>query len=113
MTGRGDPEWKPEPDPLPPGFRLDRYVIEGELTPAGMGRIYKAIDTTVNETVAINVLSPTLRDPEGLARFRMAFRRAFYNKRGQVHDYGEWHGIPFATVAYDQAAGRAVDVSKE
>jgi serine/threonine protein kinase len=102
-----------EPEPLPPGFRLSYYVIESELSPGRMGRIYKATDTNLGEVVAINVLSANLRDPEGLARFRARFARAFRRHRGRVHGYAEWEGIPFAVLAYPGEAGSVVDICDE
>jgi len=103
----------PEPDPLPSGYELGRYVIECELAPARMGRVYKAQDPALKEVVAINVLAPALRDRDRLRQFRMSFRKAFYRNRGKVHEYGEAKGIPFAVVAYDEEQGAAVDVSIE
>jgi hypothetical protein len=102
-----------EPDPLPPGYELGRYLIECELAPAGMGRAYRALDTVLKGVVAINVLAPALREPDGLMRFRMCFRKAFDRNRGRVHEYAEVQGIPFAVVAYDAERGMAVDVSVE
>ena len=102
----------PEPDPLPSGYRFGRYVIQRELAPAGMGRVYRAFDTHLSEVVAVNVLSPSLRNPDGLVRFRMAFRAGFEKRRGHVHDYGEWEGIPFVVMAYDEVSGSALDPSR-
>lgn len=102
-----------EPDPLPAGYALGRYVIECELAPAKMGRVYKARDSALKSVVAINVLSPALREADGLMRFRRCFRKAFYKNRGRVHEYGEVEGIPFAVVAYDEDRGAAIDVSTE
>ena len=102
-----------EPEPLPSGYRLGRYVIEAEISQGGMGRIYRAFDTNFSEVVGLNVLSQSLRHPDGLTRFRMAFRRAFKNRRGQVNSYGEWDGIPYAVVTLDEASGTALDVSQE
>jgi hypothetical protein len=65
-----------------------------------MGRVYEAKDTRLNETVAINVLAPQLRDTRGVDRFRGAFWKAFEKNRGRVHQYVEWDGIPFAVLAY-------------
>jgi len=100
-------------EPLPAGFRLGRYVVDSELPPGGMGRVYKATDTTLDETVSINVLATHLRNPEGAARFRARFTRAFRRHRGEVHEYAEWQGIPFVVLAYPGAAGPVLDISDE
>jgi hypothetical protein len=101
-----------EPDPLPPGYRIgDRYLIEGEIAPARMGRVYRATDSALHEIVAINVLSPQLRGTEERWKFTRAFRKAFDKNRGLVHELGEVDGIPFAVVAYIEGKGAAVDVA--
>ena len=102
-----------ESEPLPPGFRLSHYLIKEELTPAVMGRVYKATDTNLSDTVAINVLSAEFRDADGVARFRQRFTRAFRKHRGRVHEYGEWQGIPFVVLAYPEDAGAVLDICDE
>ena len=99
------------PDPLPPGHRLGAYLIETELPPAKWGRVYKAVHATLGETVAINVLAPDLRDPDNMARFFAACRRALersveeaggdWTKMG-ARDLGEIDGVPFIVLAYDE-----------
>jgi hypothetical protein len=98
------------PDPLPQGFRLhDRYLIEVELPPQTMGRSYRASDIGLGEVVAVNVLAPELRHPDGVSRFRMCFRDAFHRHRGDVYEYGEYLGVPYVALKY--AEGKAlVDV---
>ena len=103
----------PEPEPLPPGYRLADYVVVRELATARMGRVYEAKDTRLNETVAINVLAPQLRDTRGVDRFRGAFRKAFKKNRGRVHQYVEWDGIPFAVLAYSDDGSGVIDVANE
>lgn len=102
-----------EPDPLPEGYNLGRYVIDCELAPAGMGRVYRALDTNLKEVVAVNVLSPALRGEQGRSKFLLAFRRAFKKHRGLVRSYGLVKGIPFAVVACCDGEAAAVDVSRE
>jgi serine/threonine protein kinase len=102
-----------EPEPLPPGFRLSHYLIESELSPGRMGRVYKATDTNLDEAVAINVLSANLRNTEGVAKFRGRIAQAFRRHRGKVHEYAEWQGIPFVVLAYPGEAGPVVDICDE
>jgi hypothetical protein len=101
------------PDPLPNGYHFSRYLIESELSPGELGRVYKAFDTAIKETVALNVLALELRHNEGRWRLIAGLRRARQKPTPQAHEYGEWEGIPFVTVAYIEGVGAAVDVAKE
>lgn len=102
-----------EPDPLPNGYRLGRYVVEGELPKATLGRVYKAFDTALKTVVALNVLSPAHRDHDARWRLLAGLRRERQKPEPQAYDYGEWEGIPYVTVAYIEGVGAAVDVGKE
>jgi serine/threonine protein kinase len=99
------------PDPLPPGFRLGRYVIESELGSNAFGRVYKASDPSLTGVVAVNVLAARLRNEEGIHGFVRAVRVATLSASGPVYDYSEYYGIPFVVVGYVEGVG-AVDVSK-
>ena len=98
--------------PLPPGYCFSRYIIEVELTQHSLGRVYRAFDSNLKQVVALTVLSATLRNTEGQARFFTAFRRAFYANRGRVYDLGEWNGIHFAVTEYVDGVGAVVDISQ-
>jgi hypothetical protein len=100
------------PDPLPVGYRLDRYIIECELPRAELGRVYKAFDTALNQVVAINVLAVELRNQEGRWRMWDALRRARGSPGSPAYDGGIAHGVPFVTVAYVLGVGAAIDVAK-
>jgi hypothetical protein len=102
-----------EPDPLPAGYHFDRYVVECQLPLGCLGRVYKAFDTQLNHTVALNVLSPILRESGGKWRLVSGFGRARGHKPTQAYDYGEWQGIPYVTVAYIDGVGAAMDVGQE
>jgi hypothetical protein len=65
-----------EPEPLPNGFHLGRYVVECELGLGPMGRVYRAHDGVLNRSVAVYVLRATLRTEAGIASFFHWFRKA-------------------------------------
>jgi hypothetical protein len=97
------------PDPLPVGYQFAQYRIEGELPAMRMGRAYRAYDTALNATVAVNVLAPALRTELDTARFRWAVRCAVLEKDMRVYNYGEWLGVPYVVVPYEE--GTAADVA--
>ncbi len=90
------------PERFPAGFRFDRYRIESEVVEGPMGRLYKAHDTNLNETIGLYVLSPGLRHPGGVQEFRIWFRHAFYKWRGRFYDYGECVGVPFVAMEHPE-----------
>jgi hypothetical protein len=101
-----DPELVP-PDPLPVGYVLhDRYVIESELAPQRMGRLYKASYSLADgaHVAAINVLAPEFRSLEGVRRFWSAVRRATLMHPGRVLDYGEHRGVAYAVLVYTEGS---------
>ncbi len=56
---------------LAPGTRLGPYEVLSALGAGGMGEVYKARDTRLDRTVAIEVLPPELAsDPVGRERPR-------------------------------------------
>jgi serine/threonine-protein kinase len=62
---------------LVPGDRLDHFEIERFVGGGGMGSVYRALDTMLNRTVAIKVLSPeNAADEETVGRFRNEARSA-------------------------------------
>src|SRR6476619_4276503 len=89
------------PDPLPPGYVLQRYRIEAELRRGSSGRFYKAVDTGSQATVAINIPDPSLRTPEGQARFFFAVRKAAKSGDKRLLDLGVWEKVYYVTVTYD------------
>ena len=99
------------PDPLPAGFRFGAYLIESELAPALMGRVYRARDVRSGVTVAVNVLAPSLRDSIGIYRFEKSVIAATTFSDG-LCEVGAVDGIPFAVVKYVEGVGPALDVAK-
>ena len=107
------------PDPLPPGYKIGRYVVESELLPARFGRVYRALDPTLGRTVAINVLAPG-SGPDFKAMFFDSFRRAYERCRREhgealasipLLDLCDIDGVIAAVVAYVEGRGAALDIA--
>jgi serine/threonine protein kinase/Tol biopolymer transport system component len=61
--------------PLTPGARLGVYEVVAEIGEGGMGKVYRALDTTLGRQVAIKVLPDAFaQDAERLARFEREAR---------------------------------------
>jgi hypothetical protein len=101
------------PAPTTPGFEFDTqlitaappgYEILGKLGQGGMGTVYRARQITLNRMVAIKVISAgraATRDE--LARFKTeaeALARLKHPHIVQVHDFGEYQGLPYLCLEY-------------
>jgi len=79
-----------------------RYRILGFLGRGGMGMVYRAHDTTLDETVAIKVLRPDFaQDPAMAARFRTEIklaRKVRHRNVCAIHDYGEERGLLYISM---------------
>ena len=98
------------PDPLPHGFALGPYRIEGELKRGTWGRFYRALDTRLNSMVAVNVLDPDRRTPEGNFRFIAAVRRLAKDGDRRLLDLGAVEGAYYASVTYESDTASLLDV---
>jgi hypothetical protein len=112
VTDRDDPDTD-FPDPLPIGYRLNIYLIHAELAPGRMGRIYKAMDTVLNQIVAVNVLARERRDPRGAFDFTACVRRAVQRKDAKVFDFGVWRGVLCAAAVYEDGVEPFADLRDE
>ena len=57
--------------PLVPAIASVRYEVAALIGEGGMGKVYRATDTSLKRTVAVKVLPETVAtDPERLARFQ-------------------------------------------
>ncbi len=55
----------------------DRYEIIEKLGKGGMGRVYKALDTEVNEKIAVKLIKPEVAaDKNTIKRFRNKLKSA-------------------------------------
>jgi eukaryotic-like serine/threonine-protein kinase len=81
-----------------------RYQIVEELGHGGMGRVYKAVDTQVNEKVALKLLKPEISaDSEMIERFRNELklaRRIAHRNICRMFDLGEAEGTRFITMEF-------------
>jgi serine/threonine-protein kinase len=83
----------------------DRYLIEQILGRGGMGVVYKATDTHLDETVAIKTLPGDVmtRSPEDLERFKREIRlarRITHRNVLRTFDYGEAEGVYFISMEF-------------
>ena len=89
---------------LAPGLLFaNRYRIEQILGRGGMGIVYKANDTQLDETVAIKTLPGDVmtRSPEELERFKREIRLArkiTHRNVLRTYDYGEAEGVYFISM---------------
>jgi HAMP domain-containing protein/predicted Ser/Thr protein kinase len=82
-----------------------RYRIEQILGRGGMGIVYKATDTQLDETVAIKTLPGDVmqKSPEDLERFKREIRLArkiTHRNVLRTYDYGEAEGVYFISMEY-------------
>jgi len=83
----------------------NRYKIEQILGRGGMGVVYKATDTQLDETVAIKTLPGDVmsRSPEDLERFKREIRLArkiTHRNVLRTYDYGEAEGVYFISMEF-------------
>jgi HAMP domain-containing protein/predicted Ser/Thr protein kinase len=83
----------------------NRYKIESILGRGGMGVVYKATDTQLDETVAIKTLPGDVmtRSPEDLERFKREIRLArkiTHRNVLRTYDYGEAEGVYFISMEF-------------
>ncbi len=109
----------------------DRYQIIEELGKGGMGRVYKALDTKINEKIALKLIKPEIAsDKKTIERFsnELKFARKIRHKNVcQMFDLGEYQGTHFITMEYvvggdlkrlirkmgNLSAGQAISMAKQ
>jgi serine/threonine-protein kinase len=82
-----------------------RYEILGSLGRGGMGVVYRARDTQLDEVVALKLLRPEAleSDPSLLDRFKQEIRlarRITHRNVLRTHDFGEAAGVPYISMEY-------------
>lgn len=82
----------------------ERYQIIEELGRGGMGRVYKAVDTKLNEKIALKLIRPDIASDEKiLERFgnelKLA-RKVTHKNVGRMFDINEERGTHYITMEY-------------
>jgi len=82
-----------------------RYEILGSVGKGGMGVVYRARDTRLDEVVALKVLRPEVlaEDPSLRERFKQELRlarRITHRNVLRTHDFDETNGTPYFTMEY-------------
>src|SRR5205823_3618498 len=84
-----------------------RYRIQRFLGAGAMGYVCSAIDNTIDETVALKILSaPVQEDPEGFERFKTELklaRKIRHRNVVQSFDLGFADGYPYISMEYIDA----------
>src|SRR3954464_11149321 len=98
---------------LNPGTKLGPYEVVSALGAGGMGKVYRALDTRLERTVAIKVLSPQVKNSTNLKeRFEREARAICalnhpYNCH--LYDIGSQDGSEYLVMEFlegDTLAGR-------
>lgn len=108
-----------------------RYQIIEELGKGGMGMVYKALDTEIEERVAVKLLNPEIAADENMIRrFKneLKFARKITHKNVcRMYDLNEYESINYITMEYvpgedlkssirrmgPLTAGKAVSIAKQ
>ncbi|MDE3089806.1 MAG: PQQ-binding-like beta-propeller repeat protein [Chloroflexota bacterium] len=97
-------------DPLSLGETLGRFRIEEQIGRGGTGIVYRAVDPSLQRTVAIKLLAPYFADDaEMLARFHREATAAANLKHANiamVYEFGERAGQPY--IVYEWIEGQTL-----
>jgi hypothetical protein len=109
------------PDPLPVGYKIGRYIVEAELAPGRMGRVYRASCPIQGKSVAINICAAE-RNSHEEAIFLDRVRRVcakYHEKVGDdlakfpILDLFMVEGLTGVVVMYEENVGAVLDVGAE
>ncbi len=86
------------------GQQLGRYLVQEQIGRGGMARVYRALDTSLQRTVALKVLAPQLAvDPEFARRFEREAQVAANLRHPNIvtiFDVGEHNGLRYIAMEY-------------
>src|SRR5262245_32846072 len=92
------------PMPWKPGARVGQYELIERIGQGGMGAVYKAIQPSLNKTVAIKVLpDAAAADAQLVARFRReaaAIAALSHPNIVDIYDFGEYEGAPYFVMKF-------------
>lgn len=101
---------------LTPGSTFaGRYAIREILGAGGMGVVYRAMDTQLQEVVAIKTLKPDAMGAENVERFKQEIRlarRITHRNVVRTHDLGEAEGTLFITMEFVEGKSLAEVLQK-
>ena len=97
--------FRPPPLELTTGSTFaDRYQIIEELGKGGMGKVYKAVDTKINDKIALKLIKPDISsDRKTIERFKNEIRTARKIRHRNIcrmYDLGEEQGTHFITMEF-------------
>jgi serine/threonine protein kinase len=97
--------------PLTSGTRLGQYEIRSPVGEGGMGEVYLALDTKLDRTVALKVLTPEVaRDNRRMGRFVLEAKAASalsHPNVAHIYEIDEADGTSF--IAMEYVEGRPLD----
>lgn len=86
------------------GKTIDRYKIIAEIGRGGMAIVYRAVDTTLDRSVAIKIIIPEYANKEKLlkrfGREAKILAKLSHSNLVKVLDYGEYEGSPYIIMEY-------------
>jgi serine/threonine-protein kinase len=91
---------------ITPGARFaQRYEVKEMLGVGGMGMVFKAVDSELNEVIAIKTLKQDIlsKDTSALDRFKSEIRLArkiSHRNVVRTYDFGEFSGVYYITMEY-------------
>jgi serine/threonine-protein kinase len=98
------PSETPDVSPSAPYPAVPGYEILGELGRGGMGIVYQARHTKLQRLVALKMMKGGAEvSADDLQRFRTeaeAVARLQHPNVVQIHEVGDWEGLPFITLEY-------------
>ena len=103
---------------LAPGALIaDRYEIQEVLGVGGTGIVYRALDRTLDESIAIKMLRAELladdpRAREELKRELRLTRRVSHRNIVRTHDFGVSRGMPYLTMEYVEGTSLAAVLAR-
>ena len=102
---------------VPGAVIADRYEIQDVLGVGGTGIVYRALDRTLDESIAIKMLRAELladdpRAREELKQELRLTRRVSHRNIVRTHDFGVSRGMPYLTMEYVEGTSLAAILAR-